>query len=173
MLPFASPMSDFELVLILLAAVAVTTAASRKLGLAAPILLVIVGLGLAALPVFPNVEPPPELVLVFFLPPLLFAAAWQTPLRGLKENRRPILLLSVGLVIFTTVVVGLVISASGALTLVTAITLGAIVSPPDALAATTVLKRLAVPRRILTILEGESPSTMRPPSSSMGPPSAP
>ncbi len=156
MLPFASPMTDFELVLILLAAVAVTTAASRKLGLAAPILLVIVGLGLASLPFFPDVELPPEIVLVFFLPPLLFAAAWQTPLRGLKENRRPILLLSVGLVIFTTLVVGFVISATGALTLAAAITLGAIVSPPDALAATTVLKRLAVPRRILTILEGES-----------------
>ncbi len=149
-------MHEFELVLLLLAVVAVTTAASRKLALAAPILLVIVGLGLAILPIFPDVEPPPEIVLVVFLPPLLFEAAWRTPLRDLKQNRRPILLLSVGLVIFTTIVVGIVISGTGALTLPAAMALGAIVSPPDALAATTVLKRLAVPRRVLTILEGES-----------------
>jgi CPA1 family monovalent cation:H+ antiporter len=149
-------MTAFELALLLLGIVALVGTAARKLSLPYPILLVIAGLGLALVPGFPSIEPDPDLVLVVFLPPLLFAAAWTTPLRDVKRNRRPILLLSVGLVLFTAAVVGVVAAWVVPMSLAAAVTLGAIVSPPDALAATTILRRLAVPRRIVTILEGES-----------------
>jgi CPA1 family monovalent cation:H+ antiporter len=158
MLRFANPsMIAFELALLLLCVVAVVVMAARRLSLAEPILLVLVGLGLTFVPGFPHIEPEPEIVLVVFLPPLLFSAAWFTPFRDLRRNLRPILLLSVGLVIFTTVVVGVVAARYvPGLPLAAALALGAIVSPPDALAATTILRRLDVPRRLVVILEGES-----------------
>jgi CPA1 family monovalent cation:H+ antiporter len=150
-------MVELELAMLLIGIVAVVVTAARKLGLAYPILLVVVGLGVGLLPGFPQLELDPELVLVVFLPPILFAAAWQTPFRDFRRNKRPIALLSVGLVLFTTVVVGLVASwAIPGLPLAAALTLGAIVAPPDAIAATTIFRRLDVPRRIVTILEGES-----------------
>jgi CPA1 family monovalent cation:H+ antiporter len=149
-------LSAFELALLLLGIVAVVGTVARKLNLPYPILLVVAGLVLTLVPGFPSITPDPDLVLVVFLPPLLFAAAWQTPLRDFKRNRRPILLLSVGLVLFTAAAVGVVAAWTVPMSLAAAVTLGAIVSPPDALAATTILRRLAVPRRIVTILEGES-----------------
>ncbi len=94
---------------------------------------------------------------LFFLPPILYSAGYFTSIRDFKANLRPILLLSVGLVIFTTVIVAAVLKYFvpdlpwGA-----AFAFGAIVSPPDAVAATSVVRRLGVPRRVVTILEGES-----------------
>jgi CPA1 family monovalent cation:H+ antiporter len=150
-------MVEFELALLLFGIVAAVVTVARKLGLAYPILLVIAGLALGFVPQLPRLELEPELVLVVFLPPILFAAAWQTPFRDFRRNKRPILLLSVGLVLFTTVVVGLVAAwAVPTLPLAAALALGAIVAPPDAIAATTIFRRLDVPRRIVTILEGES-----------------
>ena len=150
-------MPDFELALLLLVAVAAIVTVARKVGVPFPILLVIGGLALALIPGIPHLELEPELVLVIFLPPLILSAAWQTPVRDLRRNIRPVLALSVGLVLFTTLVVGLVaVVANPGLSLTTAFLLGAIVSPTDALAATTVLRRLGVPRRIVSILEEES-----------------
>ena len=103
----------------------------------------------------PSVELDPDLVLVLVLPPLLYAAALDR-LRRLPDNLRPIGLLSVGLVLVTTGAVGLVAAPSAGLPLAAAFALGAVVAPPDAVAATAVARRLALPRRVLVILEGES-----------------
>lgn len=150
-------MSDFELILVLLVIVAVIVTVARRLHIPYPIMLVIGGLIVGFAPGLPRVTLDPEVVLVVFLPPLILAAAWQTPIRDLKKNIRPVLSLSVGLVLFTTFLVGLVAHAIvPGLELVPALVLGAIVSPPDALAASTVLQRLSVPRPILRILEQES-----------------
>ena len=100
----------------------------------------------------------PTVVFLLLLPPILFGAGYSTPIRDFKANARPIALLAVGLVLFTTVVgrarrpcAVIPGSASAA-----AFALGAIVAPPDAVAATAIFRRLGVPRRIVTILEGES-----------------
>jgi CPA1 family monovalent cation:H+ antiporter len=150
-------MPEFELVLLLLVAVALIVTLARRLNVPYPILLILGGLVLAALPQVPDVELDPEVVLVIFLPPLIFAAAWQTPVHDLRRNLRPVLLLSVGLVVFTALVVGAVMQwLVPGLPLAAAIGFGAIVAPTDAVAATSVLRRMAVPRRVLLILESES-----------------
>jgi monovalent cation/hydrogen antiporter len=121
------------------------------------VLLVCGGLLLGFVPGLPQVQLPPDLVLVAILPPLLYSAAFFTGLRELRSNLRPISLLSVGLVAATTVGVALVAHAAVAgLSWGAAFTLGAIVSPTDALAGSEVAHRFAVPRRIVSILEGES-----------------
>ena len=146
-----------DVVLVLAVVVALVVTMARKLDLAYPILLVVAGVALGLVDGFPKVQLEPEFVLVVLLPPLLFGAAWQTPIRDLRANRRPILFLSVGLVLFTTLVVGFVLHAAlPTLPLAAAIALGAIVAPPDAIAATSVLRKLSVPHRIVTVLEGES-----------------
>ncbi len=100
---------------------------------------------------------PPDLVLVAILPPLLYSAAFFTGLRDLRSNLRPVSLLAIGLVVTTTCVVAVVAHAAFAgMTWAAAFTLGAIVSPTDALAAADVVRRFKVPRRLVSILEGES-----------------
>jgi monovalent cation/hydrogen antiporter len=122
-----------------------------------PILLVLGGLVLGFLPKLPRVELPPELVFLIFLPPLLYVSAIFTSWRDFRANLRPISLLSIGLVIFTTCAVAAVAHTTiEGLTWAAAFTLGAIVSPTDAIAATAVAQRLGVPRRIIAIIEGES-----------------
>ena len=99
----------------------------------------------------------PDLVFLIFLPPLLFPAALFTSWRDFHANLRPISLLAVGLVLFTTVAIGCFAHhLIAGLPLAAAFVLGAIISPPDAVAATAITQRLRVPRRIVTILEGES-----------------
>ena len=139
---------------------------ARWLRIATPILLLLGGVALGfALNWFaetqdidlPPIELEPDLVFLLFLPPILFAAAYFTPIRDFRANRRAIGLLAIGLVLFTTLAVGLVASAViPGMTLVVGLTLGAIVAPPDAVAATAVFQRLGVPRKVVTILEGES-----------------
>jgi CPA1 family monovalent cation:H+ antiporter len=134
---------------------------ARRLRIADPILLVIGGVALGylleALDDPPSLELEPDLIFLLFLPPILFAAAYFTPIRDFRANLRPILLLAIGLVLFTTVVVGLVVIALvPGIPPAAAFALGAIVAPPDAVAATAIFQRLGVPRRIVTILEGES-----------------
>src|SRR5262245_49338232 len=149
--------SPIELVLGMLVIAVVLSYLARRLHIAEPIVLLLGGLALGLLPNLPTVELPPDLVFLLFLPPILFAAAFFTPLRDFRANARPILLLAVGLVLFTTVVVGVVAAATiPGMSLAAALTLGAIVAPPDAVAATAIFHRLGVPRRIVTILEGES-----------------
>src|SRR5581483_6086455 len=115
------------------------------------------GLVLGFVPGLPRLELPPDLVLVAILPPLLYSAAFFTGLRDLRQNLRPISLLAVGLVAATTCGVALVAHAVvPGMTWGSAFTLGAILSPTDALAATEVARRLDLPRRLVSILEGES-----------------
>ena len=122
-----------------------------------PILMVLGGLALSFMPGLPDFELPPDVILVAFLPPLLYSAAFFTSLRDLRANVRPIGLLSIGLVGATTVVVAVVAhSVIDGLPWAAAFVLGAVVSPTDPLAATAIARRLGVPRRTVTIVEGES-----------------
>ena len=98
----------------------------------------------------------PELVFLFVLPPLLFPAALFTSWRDFRANLRPISLLAIGLVLFTTVAVAFLAHYFMGLPLAAGFVLGAIISPPDAIAATAIAEHLRIPRRIVTILEGES-----------------
>jgi Na+/H+ antiporter len=145
------------LVIALLAVATILIGVARKLRIPDPMLLVVAGLGIALLPNAPDLELEPDLVFLLFLPPILYAAGYFTSIRDFKANLRPILLLSVGLVLFTTVAVAVVARALVPdMPWAAAFALGAIVSPPDAVAAAAVFQRLGVPRRIVTILEGES-----------------
>jgi len=146
-----------ELILVLLVVAAALAVVAERLKIPYPILLVLGGLGLAFVPGLPAVKIDPELVLLLFLPPLLYAAAWFTSWRDFAANSRPITLLAVGLVVVTTTAVAWIAHAViPGMSWSVAFVLGAIVSPPDAVAATGVTQRLKVPRRIVTILEGES-----------------
>src|SRR5438046_9515438 len=140
-------MDVIEVVLGLLVAVAALALLSRKLPIPYPILLVIGGLLLALIPGLPRVRLVPELVFFFFLPPLLYPASLFTSWRDFRANLRPISLLAIGLVLFTTVVVGWLAHGFLGLPLAAGFVLGAIVSPPDAIAAAAIAERLRVPRR--------------------------
>lgn len=151
-----SPVAAVELIMFLLVAVVLVVLLSRKLGLPDPVLLVIGGLVLSFIPGLPKIHLNPELVFVFFLPPLLYPAALLTSWRDFRANLRPILLLAIGLVIFTTVAVAWFAHSFIGLSLGAAFVLGAIISPSDAVAATAITQRMKVPRGIVTILDGES-----------------
>jgi len=144
-------------VVLLVSAVAVLSAAARRIGVPAPLLLVAVGIAASFVPGVPDYELDPEMVLVGILPPLLYAAAIRTSLIDVRRDRRAIGLLSVALVAFTCVVVGfvgwLIIPD---LPLAAGFALGAVVAPPDAVATTAVGRRVGLPRRMTSILEGES-----------------
>ncbi len=130
---------------------------ARRLGWSEPLLLVAVGIGLSFVPHVLEITLTPDLVLIGLLPPLLYAAAIRTSLIDFNTNRRAIALLSVGLVAFSTVAIGLVSWwVVPGVPLAAGLALGAVVAPPDAVAATTVGRRVGLPRRIVSILEGES-----------------
>jgi monovalent cation/hydrogen antiporter len=149
---------DVELVLVgLLVAVAGLATAARLANIPYPIFLVVGGLALGFVPGLPDTALAPELVLVIFLPPLLYSAAFFANLHELRVDARPISLMAIGLVLATMCVVAVV--AHGlvdGLPWAAAFALGAIVAPTDPVAATTVARRLAAPRRVVSILEGES-----------------
>ncbi len=148
--------NELQLFALLAALVAMLAFAARR-HMPVSVFLVAGGLLLGFVPGLPSLQLPPDLVLVAILPPLLYSAAFFTGLRDLRANLRPITLLSVGLVAVTTVGVALVAHAAiSGLSWAAAFTLGAIVSPTDALATTEVVRRLNVPRRITSVLEGES-----------------
>jgi Na+/H+ antiporter len=122
-----------------------------------PIFLVLGGLALGFVPGVPNLELPPDVVLVAVLPPLLYTTAFFTPLRELRANARAIGVLAVGLVLATTLTVALVAHAAiDGMSWAAAFALGAIVAPTDPLAATAIMRRLGVPRRLVSIIESES-----------------
>lgn len=148
---------QLEIVILLLAAVLALTTVAHKIVIPYPILLVIGGLLLGMTPGLPTVTLRPDLVFLVFLPPILWAAAYFTSWREFRKNIRPISLLAVGLVLVTTAAVAVVarILLPG-IGWAEAIALGAIVSPPDAVSATAIGRRLRIPRRVVTILEGES-----------------
>ena len=151
-------MHDVEFVLVsLLVSVAVLGAAARAVNIPYPIVLVIGGLALGFIPGLPDIALEPELVLVIFLPPLLYSAAFFANLHDLRTSLRPIALQAVGLVLLTMVTVAVVIKALvPEMPWAAAFTLGAIVAPTDPVAATTIMRRMAVPRRIVSVVEGES-----------------
>ncbi|HYO08028.1 MAG TPA: Na+/H+ antiporter [Tepidisphaeraceae bacterium] len=150
-------MHTTEIILGLLTAVAALAWLASRLRVPYPILLVLGGLGLSFVPHLPRIELNPEHVFLLFLPPILYYAATQTSWRDFRANLRPITLLAVGLVLFCTVAVAYAAhQLVPGLSWASAFVLGAIISPPDAVAATAILQRLRVPRRVLTVLEGES-----------------
>ena len=140
----------------ILAAVTLLLIAAQWLRIPYPILLVLGGLGLAVIPGIPEVDLDPDVVLLVILPPLLYAAAFFTPLRELRRNVRTISLLAVGLVLTTMAAVAIVAHEALDFGWAEAFVLGAIVSPTDPVAATAIARRLGVPGRIVTIVEGES-----------------
>jgi monovalent cation/hydrogen antiporter len=146
---------DLQL-LALLVALGALLALAPALRVPVPVLLVSGGVVLGFIPGLPRLVLPPDIVLVALLPPLLYSAAFFTSLRDLRANLRPITLLSVGLVGATMTGVAAVAHAWLGLSWPAAFTLGAVVSPTDALAVTEIAGRVALPRRIVAILEGES-----------------
>ncbi len=144
------------LILGLLVVVAGLAAVARAIDVPYPILLVIGGLGLGYLPGVPDVALDPDIVLLIFLPPLLYAAAFFNNPRELARNARPIGLLAIGLVVATTAGVAVVGHVVVGLDWPLAFVLGAIVSPTDVVAPAAIVRRLGVPRRLVTIIEGEN-----------------
>ena len=145
------------LIVSLLFLISMLAMVSDKLRISYPIFLVIAGLGISLIPGIPIIRLDPNIVFVIFLPPLLYSAAWNTSWHEFWQVRRPIGLLGFGLVFFTSLAIAwfsnwLIPDFS----LPLGFLLGGIVSPPDAVAATSVLHSLRVPKRVVTILEGES-----------------
>jgi CPA1 family monovalent cation:H+ antiporter len=149
---------ELDLVLLsVLAAVALLLIGAYHARVPYPIMLVVGGAVIGFLPGIPEVELDPRLILVIVLPPLLYAAAFFSSLRDLRDNLRPISLLAIGLVIATTVGVAVVAHAViDGMTWEAAFVLGAVVSPTDPVAATAIASRVGAPRRFVTIVEGES-----------------
>jgi CPA1 family monovalent cation:H+ antiporter len=150
-------LQDGLVALALILAVATMLAVAPTLRVPYPILLVVGGLVIGVLPGMPEFDVEPELVFFGVLPPLLYGAAFFTSLRDLRASARPIGLLAVGLVVVTTAGVAVVAhELVDGLSWGAAFVLGAIVSPTDPLAATSIARRLGVPRKLVTIVEGES-----------------
>jgi NhaP-type Na+/H+ or K+/H+ antiporter len=137
---------------------------ARRLGIPYPILFVLGGLFIGFIPDLPQLTIDPNFIFFIFLPPLLYIQAYNTSWRDFQRELRPILLLAIGLVIITTVSVAYLahwiipnfLPGSGPFPLAAGFVLGAIISPPDAIAASAIAQRLGLPRRVITVLEGES-----------------
>ncbi len=152
-----TPLLEFQLVLVLLAVAVLLAFLARQLRIPPSAAYVLGGMGIAVVPGLPQLVIEPSLILPLFLPPLLQNSAFFTVWRDFRDNLKPILLLAIGCVAFTTLIVGVVLKlAAPSLPWAACFTLGAIVSPPDAVSASAVLQRLRIPRRLRTILEGES-----------------
>ncbi|MCX2729876.1 Na+/H+ antiporter [Saccharopolyspora sp. NFXS83] len=147
----------FPDLMVLLAVALAITALARRWGLSEPLVLVLAGLALSFVPGVPDYSINPELILVLVLPPLLYSAALTSSTLGFRANARPIGSLALGAVLVTTVVTGLVAWwLVPAMPLGAALVLGAVVAPPDAVAATSIGRRLGLPRKVMTVLSGES-----------------
>src|ERR1700753_3670258 len=143
--------------ILLLAIIAFFAGLAKRLNVPYPILLVLAGLGLSLLPHIPRIPLSPDVVFFVFLPPLLYAAAWQTDSRGFRQNLLSISMLATGLVAFT--VLGIAFFADRFITELdfrAGFLLGAVVAATDAVAATSIARSLGLDPRITAILEGES-----------------
>ena len=150
-------MHDLELLIILLAVVTSLAEVAFRFKLPSPILLMLVGIGLGLIPGMPRVPLRPDIVFIVFLPPLLYAAAGSTSWLDFKAARRPIGMLALGCVLFTTLLVAVAAHyCIPGFDWPSAFLVGAIVSPPDAVAASSITHGLGLPRRVITIIEGES-----------------
>jgi len=147
--------AKFQIFLILLAVLAGTALLARRINVAPAILLLLAGVALAFVPGMPSLELPPELVLLVVLPPLIYSASVAMSWREFRYNLRPIILLSVGCVIFTAFAVAGATHYLIGLPWNIGFLLGAIVAPPDVVAPLAIARKLAIPRRILVVLEGE------------------
>ena len=147
--------AKFQIFLILLAVLAGAALLARRINVAPAILLLLTGIALAFVPGMPSVELPPELVLLVVLPPLIYSASVAMSWREFKSNLRPIILLSVGCVIFTAFAVAAATHYLIGLPWNVGFLLGAIVAPPDVVAPLAIARKLGMPRRILIVLEGE------------------
>jgi Na+/H+ antiporter len=151
-----SPEHSLTLVAILVS-VALLLVAAERTNVPYPILLVVGCLGLGFIPGIPDIQLPPDLVLIAVLPPLLYGSAFFTSLRDLRENAIAITLLAIGLVLSTMVIVAVVAHALiPGLSWGVAFVLGAVVSPTDPTAATAIAERVGLPRRLVALIEGES-----------------
>ncbi len=150
------PLAVALLLVVISATVIIVARLCAPIGLPAPLALLAVGVLASFVPFVPDVHLSPDIVLYLLLPPLLYAAALNTSLIDVAVNRVPILGLSVGLVLFTALGVAVVAHAVLPIPFAVAFALGAIVAPPDAVAATAVARSIGLPRRVTTILEGES-----------------
>jgi monovalent cation/hydrogen antiporter len=150
-------MRNGEALLLLLAAITLFGALARRFGFVEPIVWVLAGLALSLVPGLPAIDLDPDWVFLLVLPPLLHAQAWITSWKEFRAQAQTISLMAVGLVLFTTAVVAWVTKlVIPDLPWAAAFAFGAIVSPPDAVAASAIAGKLRLPRRIVTILEGES-----------------
>jgi Na+/H+ antiporter len=147
--------AKFQIFLILLAVLAGTALLARRTNVAPAILLMLAGIALAFVPGMPAVELPPELVLLVVLPPLIYSASVAMSWREFRTNLRPIIMLSVGCVIFTAFAVAAATHYLIGLPWSVGFLLGAIVAPPDVVAPLAIARKLGMPRRILVVLEGE------------------
>lgn len=145
------------LIISLFFAMAILFVLSQRIKISYPIFLVIGGLAISFIPTVPNISIDPELVFLIFLPPLLFEAAWHTSWNRFLKWKRSIFLMGFGLVFFTSMGIAYFsVNIIPGFTLALGFLLGGIISPPDAVAASSVLKGLNIPKRVVTILEGES-----------------
>lgn len=149
-------MSGFEHALLLLLLVTLLSVVARWLPWPPPITYVLGGIGCAFLPGIPPVHLEPSFFFLCFLPPLLFSDGWLMPLREFSKVLRPVILLSIGLVVFTTLAVGFLTHALTGLPLPMGFALGAVISPTDAVATSAIMDRLKVPARVTAVLSGES-----------------
>src|SRR2546429_6129822 len=147
--------ATIQTLLLLTAVLVVVAIVARRFNTAPSILLVIAGIGLAFIPGLPRIELAPELVLLGILPPLIYSAGVSMSWRDFRFNLRPIALLAVGCVVFTTCAVAATAHWLLGLPWPVGFLLGAIVAPPDVIAPLAIARRLNLPRRILVILEGE------------------
>ena len=150
-------MFELEPVVFLVLGVVLVNGIAGRIGLPAPILLVVAGFGASFIPGVPDYQVDPEVVLSILLPPLLYAAANDSSVIAIRRMLRSITQLAVGMVIVTAFAVALVLHLLvPAIPFAAALALGAIVAPPDAVAAVAVARRAGLPRNVVTVLEGES-----------------
>jgi NhaP-type Na+/H+ or K+/H+ antiporter len=148
--------STIQILVLLLAVVAAVAIVANRLRIPPSIPLVVTGVLLALVPGLPPVELAPEIVLLLVLPPIIYTSAFQMSWREFRFNLRPIGLLSVGGVVFTTLAVAVAAHWLMDLPWSVGFELGAIISPPDAIAPLSIARRMEIPRRILVVLEGEA-----------------
>lgn len=149
--------NNLLLVMVLFFFMAMLFVLSQRIKISYPILLVIGGLGISLIPGAPVISIDPDIVFLVFLPPLLFEAAWYTNWSNFLKWRRSILIMGFGLVFFTSLAIAYFsVSIIPGFTLALGFLLGGIISPPDAVAASSVLKGVSIPKRGISILEGES-----------------
>ena len=157
--------------LLMLGVIGMMSLVPQRVAIAAPVLLAVSGVAMSLIPSLPPLRMPPEVILAVFLPPLLYADAWQASWIDFRRRLRPILQLAIGLVAFTILAVGLVAHwVLPGLPWAACFLLGAILSPTDTVAVHAVLERLRVPRRVTAILAARAWSATRPGSSASGSP---